>query len=102
MKPEEVTPEYFQKHPFTALYNYAVSKQPAPPTEKIELRLLHGNFEVSPITMERVLEAIDVQEMRPTEIVEYALYCENIFTEDELNAFLVGFSYGRDAAAKAD
>ena len=100
MKPEEVTPEYFQKHPFTALYNYAVSKQPTPPPEKIELRLEHETFEVSPITMERVLEAIDAMEMEPREIVEYALNCENIGFEDELNAFLVGFSYGREAAAK--
>ena len=93
-------PRVFPEAPIHALYNFAVSKQPAPPPEKTTLQLARESVEVSQITMERLLEARDAYEMKPIEIVEYALNCENIGTEGELDAFLCGFTYGRDAAAK--
>ena len=74
---EEVTKEYFETHPYTCLYNYAL--QFTQPPKKLDLA--HETAEISEFEIKNILEILDanaanVQAFSFNEIIEMAL---NVF-----------------------
>lgn len=91
---EEVTKEYFEKHPYTCLYNYAL--QFTQPPEKLDLA--HETAEVSEQSIKWILEILDAnvstgQAFNFNEIIEIAL---NVFApvvdENCLECLIAGYA----------